>query len=56
VTLDLDEDTYFVLTKALGDFAERQRAEAEHDEASAQSQLRWAAAADAARERVEASL
>jgi hypothetical protein len=58
VSFDLmpqDPDFYFVLTEALGDFAARQRAEAE-DGDNAESRLKWAETAEAALERIEAAM
>lgn len=60
VTFDLrgDDDTYFVLTTALEDFADRQRDQAQHDvDQDGQpdpGRLGWAAAADALREQIDA--
>lgn len=62
VTFDLgaDDDTYFVLTTALQDFAARQRDEADHDpEHDGQpdaGRLDWARAADDLLDRIEAGL
>lgn len=58
VTFDLtdDRDTDFVLTEALREFAARQRADAEDEEAgslAAQDRIRWSEAAEAALGRVE---
>lgn len=58
VTFDLtdDRDTDFVLTEALREFAARQRADAEDEEAgslAAQDRIRWAEAAETALARVE---
>jgi hypothetical protein len=53
VTLDFaDEDTYFVLTEALADFAAHQRKQANNDSGPAK-RIRWAEAAEAALGRIE---
>lgn len=60
VTFDLmsdDPNYYFVLTEALGDFAARERADAEHgDEAFAAARIRWAETAEDALYRINAAL
>lgn len=63
VTLDLtDEDVYFALTSALGQWAVWQRDQADNEladdpeDTTAKSRLRWAAAADATLERIETAL
>ncbi len=59
VTFDLmaGDDTYFVLTEALSDFASRQRWEAEDDPTgNTESRVRWAECADAALDHIEKSL
>lgn len=55
VTFDLgaDDDTYFVLTTALEDFAARQRGNDEDDDPDREQ---WASSADALLERIEAGL
>ena len=58
VTFDLmaaDDDVYFVLTEALGEWAARQRHEADSDGGNP-SRIRWAERAEAAAEAVEAAL
>jgi hypothetical protein len=58
VTFDLmaDDDTYFVLTGALTDFASRQRWEAEDPTGNVESRVRWAECAEAALDHIEKSL
>ena len=59
VTFDLmaDDDTYFVLTAALRDFASRQRWEAEDDATgNAQSRIRWAECAEDTLDRIEQAM
>lgn len=59
VTFDLmaDDDTYFVLTAALRDFASRQRWEAEDDATgNAQSRIRWAECAENTLDRIEQAM
>jgi hypothetical protein len=59
VTFDLmaDDDTHFVLTEALREFASRQRWEAEDDPTGdAESRTRWAECADTALDRIEQAL
>lgn len=58
VTIDLyeDENTYFVLTEALQDFAHRQRAEAAREDDEDSPQAAWAATAEALLNDIEASL
>lgn len=60
VTIDLHarEETYFVLTDALGEWAARQRAEVEWEAANDNSTAddRWAAEADLLLEQIEAAL
>jgi len=48
-------DDYFVLTDALGDFSSRERFAAEDGE-NQEFRLRWAAAAEAILDRIEAAL
>jgi hypothetical protein len=58
VSFDLmpqDPDYYFVLTEALGEFAARQRAEAEDDD-NAETHIKWAETAEAALDRIEKAL
>lgn len=58
VTFDLlaDDDTEFVLTDALGEYASRQRAEAADDpDSNAESRIRWAECAEAALALIEKS-
>ncbi|WP_345475910.1 GntR family transcriptional regulator [Actinoallomurus oryzae] len=63
VTLDLsDEHAYFVLTDALGEWAHRQRGEAQDEladdpqDTTAASRLEWAATADKLLDQIEAAL
>jgi len=50
-----DDDTYFILTEALGDFASRQRSQAENDD-NASTHIKLAEAAEALLDRVEEAL
>ena len=59
VTFDLmseDPDWYFVLTEALKDFAARERADAERDDAYTSFSIRLAETAEDALYRIEAAL
>ena len=59
VTFDLmaDDDSYFVLTEALREFASRQRWEAEDDPTgNAESRVRWAGHAEGLLDRIEQAL
>jgi hypothetical protein len=59
VTFDLmaEDDTYFVLTEALREFASRQRWEAEDDPAgNAESRVRWAESTEGLLDRVEQAM